>query len=606
MAFIPNLDTKSFRDFAKATKCVLADGWRDNRGQFAVLALISAGIAVMPYALNGGEALLVNHLVSAYGARAFGYTLMGFILLVGALIMTREALSAFSQHYGLLSRLRRLQYYELKFNEKLGSLDVATHESPEFRNTLQVVNEHGSAHAVTAFFSSVLMITGSVIGVVTATSIVLLADWRIFLLIVACSLPRFFVEAKSGERTWSIFGSRSAERRQYIETTRHMDTALGVRDLQLFQTVGYFRKRQKELLDRFYGEQRDAEKKRFNASLLSEFVLAAAISIATVMLVGKVIAGSLQIGSFMFVLGAIVGLQDAVAGFFLLIASLLTDSRYVASFFDIMQRERTVKLPAPGVSIPDTGAPRIEFRNVSFSYPRSPDQMVLQDFSLVIEPGERIAFVGVNGAGKSTLMKLLCRFYDPTSGSILVNGTDLREVDLQSWYRCLGILMQDFQTYHLPAGDVIALGRVGVDDSNRVVDAAKQAHAHDFIQAWPDGYRHQIGSEFEGGTDPSGGQEQMLALARTLFRKALVTILDEPTAHVDAQAEQEIFEQLEASTGACRTLIFIAHRFSTVRKAHRICVIEDGHATEVGTHEELLANNKTYAALFRVQAEGYK
>jgi len=605
MKFITKLDTESFRDLLGASRHVLADAWRDGRLQFAVLAFIAVGMATMPYITNGIEALLLNALAIVYHSHQATTYLWQLLAATALVFFCREGLFAFMHHYQVRTRTARQQNYDLRFFQKLAELDVATHENGKFRDQLQVVQEHGSSFAVAGFFNSLVGIVSSLISVITAASIVLITDWRLFMLILVSSAPRFYIEARYGESLWNIYQSQSEDRRLYVEVTRHMETKEGVRELHLFQTIPYFVQRQRQLLENFLGAQQKKEKDRFRAALVAEWLLVIAIAISLYVLVEHVVGGLLQIGTFTFIFAAIVGFQDAVAGFFGAVASQISESRTVASFFDILSRERAVALPKEGVRLTCAKAPRIEFRNVTFAYPRKPDVIVLQNFSLTIESGERIAIVGVNGAGKSTMMKLLCRIYDPTSGSIFIDGVDLRDVDLDSWYNCIGILLQEYETYRFPVDDSIALGRLGNRSEDAIVNAAKRAQADAFITEWSDGYRHQIGSEFSNGTDPSGGQLQLLALARTLYRDASVTILDEPTAHVDAEAERIIFEQLDM-TSAFQTLIFISHRFSTVRRANRVCVIEHGSVSELGTHEELLAHDGTYAHLFRLQAEGYR
>ena len=242
-----------------------------------------------------------------------------------------------------------------------------------------------------------------------------------------------------------------------------------------------------------------------------------------------------------------------------------------------------------------------------FNYPMKPEENILENFSLTIESGERLALVGLNGAGKSTLIKLLCRFYDPVKGAVLINGTDLREINLNDWYSNLALLAQHFDTYQFKAWENIALGRLnGERNQQKIECSARRAQADSFIERWKNRYDQQIGVEFDGGIDLSGGQRQKLALARTLYRNAFVTILDEPTAHVDADSEQRIFEQLNSELDKTQSLILISHRFSTVRNADRICVIENGRVAELGSHEALLAERGIYAHLFEQQAKGYR
>jgi ABC-type multidrug transport system fused ATPase/permease subunit len=218
-----------------------------------------------------------------------------------------------------------------------------------------------------------------------------------------------------------------------------------------------------------------------------------------------------------------------------------------------------------------------------------------------------LALVGINGADKSTFIKLLCRFYDPTEGRILIDGVDLREIDLNSWYKYVALLSQDYVTYKFLVKDLIHLGKDDAStDQEKICDAAIKSDADEFIKKWEKTYDQQIGVEFDGGVDPSRGQKQKLSLARALFRNAFVTILDEPTASVDATAERQIFEQLEKNMSEEKTLILISHRFATVRNADKIAVINDQNVKEYGTHSQLIRKNGIYKKLYTAQAAGYK
>ncbi len=218
----------------------------------------------------------------------------------------------------------------------------------------------------------------------------------------------------------------------------------------------------------------------------------------------------------------------------------------------------------------------------------------------------KMAMVGVNGAGKSTFIKLLLRFYDPTEGRILIGGHDLRDVKLESWYEHIGALFQDYPNYRFKVNEAIASSTPDIPYASKVIDSAQRSGSSDFIEAnWEHKYEQQLGREFTDGVEPSGGQWQKLALARAFYRDANVLILDEPTAAVDAEAEAKIFERLE-QLPKNKTVFLISHRFSTVRHADEIVIIENGQITEQGSHEALLKKRSTYARLFKIQAKGYK
>jgi ATP-binding cassette, subfamily B, bacterial len=250
--------------------------------------------------------------------------------------------------------------------------------------------------------------------------------------------------------------------------------------------------------------------------------------------------------------------------------------------------------------------PRIEFEHVSFSYPGNKRQ-VLKDVSLVLEPGEDLAIVGANGAGKTTLVKLLLRLYDPSKGRILINGQDLRELDLMTWYRQIGALFQDFNRYDaLSVKDNIVMGRVDAPArKERLEKAAHEAGTDRFIKGYVAGYEQILNRSYKNGIEPSGGQWQRIALARAFYRQAQVLILDEPTSAIDAKGEFEVFRKI-AATQKRKTTIIISHRFSTVRNANKIVVLEHGTITESGSHQELVALRGRYHELFELQAAGYR
>jgi ATP-binding cassette subfamily B protein len=282
-------------------------------------------------------------------------------------------------------------------------------------------------------------------------------------------------------------------------------------------------------------------------------------------------------------------------------------SLYVNDYFELLAlKPRLPENPHPVAVAPAGPPPRIEFDNVTFHYPGSKHN-VLSGVSFTLEPGAGLAVVGANGAGKTTLIKLLLRLYDPTTGRILVDGVDLREVDAASWYRRIGALFQDFNRYDsLSVRDNIALGRPEARATlEEVKAAAAEAGSDAFIEEYPQAYNQILNRSYQDGIEPSGGQWQRIALARAFYRNADILILDEPTSAIDAKGEFEIFEQIAASQRDKSTII-ISHRFSTVRNADTIIVLEDGRITERGTHDELVKLRGRYHELFELQASGYR
>jgi ATP-binding cassette subfamily B protein len=355
----------------------------------------------------------------------------------------------------------------------------------------------------------------------------------------------------------------------------------------------------------FDDKQRKLETNAFRWKMVSNvasMIFQAAIYVWVIWLVTH---GHIRIGTMTFLVNSLGRFQGALTGFFGNLAYQFEWSLYAKDIFRMLDTESTIDMSKGTLGVATEEPPKIEFRNVSFAYPKT-ENLILKNINLTISPGERLAIVGLNGAGKTTLIKLLMRFYDPTDGEILVNGIDLKRLDLEAWWHCVAALFQDYSLYNFPIREVISLGRSdGKGYLTKVVRSAKVVNAHSFITNFEKRYNQMVGKEFDGGVELSKGQNQKIALARSIYRDPLLMILDEPTASIDASAEAQIFEQLEAKAEGC-TQIMISHRFSTVRRSDKICVLENGTITELGSHEELMTNNKTYAELFRLQAKGYE
>jgi len=287
------------------------------------------------------------------------------------------------------------------------------------------------------------------------------------------------------------------------------------------------------------------------------------------------------------------------------VSSIYENNLFMSNFFEYLAMTPQLAIAAQPKVLPAILRDGIEFREVGFRYPDN-DAWALRGVNLTIRPGEKIALVGHNGAGKTTLIKLLSRLYDPTEGAILIDGIDVREVDPLVLRQKIGVIFQDFVRYHVPARENIGFGQIeAVADLERIIDSARKSGADTIIDGLPDHYETMLGRWFHGGHELSLGQWQKIALARAFMRDAEILVLDEPTASVDAQSEYEIFRHFQELT-AGKMAILISHRFSTVRMADRIAVIEGGAISEIGSHQELVDRAGTYARLFSMQAEGYR
>ena len=306
----------------------------------------------------------------------------------------------------------------------------------------------------------------------------------------------------------------------------------------------------------------------------------------------------------MFSVSVVTKFQSSIEQVFDSIGKISEYRKSIGTFIDFLEMEPLVKSGTKKISRDDFQ--KLELKNVSFTYPGS-DKNVIHNMNLVIEKPMNLAIVGLNGAGKTTLLKLITRVYDPTEGEILVNGVNLKEYDLDDWKSCMGILLQEYSLYaEETIAENIMLGDVTKHDMDLVIQSAQQTTADVFIQELPEKYEQRVGTEFRGGVELSKGQKQKLALARVLYRNAPIIILDEPTAAIDALSEDTIFKSLRENH-TDQTRIIISHKFSNVRDADNIILIEHGAIIEQGSHDQLMnIDNGRYKELFELQAEGYK
>ena len=286
-------------------------------------------------------------------------------------------------------------------------------------------------------------------------------------------------------------------------------------------------------------------------------------------------------------------------------SQVASQALYLDDLFSFFEIEPEIKSPANPVAIPKPISRGFVFENVGFQYPDA-ERWAVRHLDFELRAGEVLALVGENGAGKTTLVKLLARLYDPDEGRILLDGIDLRDYDIDELRANIGVIFQDFVRYHLSAGENIGVGQIdAMDDQLRIREAARRAMADEVIDSLPNGYDQLIGRRFKSGVDLSGGQWQKIAIARAYMRDAQVMILDEPTAALDARSEFEVFQRFKELSDK-RTAVLISHRFSSVRMADRILVLNEGRLEASGTHEQLLAQGGRYAELFELQASGYR
>ena len=487
--------------------------------------------------------------------------------------------------------------------QKALEMSLPQFEDSDFYDRLTRARREASVRPLSLVMRLFGLVQNAVSLVSYAAILLAFSPWAVLLLILG-GLPAFVGEAKFSGEAFRLFRWRTPETRQqaYLETLIARED--NAKEVQLFNLGPLFLQRYREIFARLFAEDKALTWKRNFWGLLLGIVSVVTLYLAFAWTVLETVNGVLTLGGMTLYLLVFKQGQSAVAASLAAIGGMVEDNLYLSTLYELLA------LPTPppsGTQLqgPDPGD-GVRFEHVSFRYPDAQDD-ALKDISLHIRPGHTLALVGANGSGKTTLIKLLTRLYEPTAGRILLEGLDLREWQPDALRRKIGVIFQDFARYQLQVGENVGAGDVtAFADEKRWQQAAHTGMADTFIESLPDGYHTQLGKWFKDGRELSGGQWQRVALARAFMRQdAQILVLDEPTSAMDAEAEAEIFARLkEAAEG--RMAVLISHRFSTVRMADHIVVLERGQVVEEGSHAELVAEGGVYARLFALQARGYR
>ena len=505
-------------------------------------------------------------------------------------------------YFDYLFRYKVQNEINRRFYDKLSNLDIAHLEDPKTQNLVSKVRDTMTWRPPD-FLRMFSYFFGSIAGYMAAFFILLPFGWWIPLVITVVTLPRLYLRAKYGTIQWSIYGSGAPQVRRLWYLTWLLSTPEAIREMRIFQSHKALLTRLKEIQEYLFTLNKKPLDDYLRQLTLPPILEIVVLFIIAYLQLPHVLAGIVTIGSFTLLINMIDQLNGSVANAVINFGEMYEHNLYVDDYFKILALPALIKEIENPIIIKNDVPPSIEFKNVSFQYPGGP--LVLKDISFVIDSGESVALVGANGAGKSTIIKLICRFYDVTDGEILIDGVNIKNIKLASWYKCMGTLFQDFVHYYLTVKDNILLGDPNKLDEKLMKEAARKAGALEFIEKLPKGFDQNLGREYEEGEELSIGQWQKLAIARAFYQSPPLLILDEPTSAIDAESEYEIFNNLEKAYKP-KTLSLVSHRFSPVRNANRILVIENGEIIEKGTHKELLKLDKKYARMFNVQAEGYK
>ena len=599
--------------------------WETHRGYTAAIVSLRVVRAFLPLATLWLGKLIVDAVVrSAQSGQPEWRRLATLVALELGVVALGELLARSGALLESLLGDLFSNRMSVRLMEHAAELDLQHFEDPAFYDRLERARRQTVGRI--ALLSQLLGLGQSTLTLLTLVGTLLAFSPLLFLLLVAAVLPSFLGETHFAALGYSLLYSWTPERRKldYYRLLAASDKT--AKEVKLFGLSAYLIDRYRALADDFYLANRALAIRRGVVGMALSLVSTLGYYAAYATIIYRVVLGRLTLGDLTLLSGTFSRSRDLIQGMLLSTSDLYEQALFLEDLFIFFGMRPRIERPADPAPFPRPIRRGFEFRDVWFRYPEGGTGngeggtgvddddaagWVLRGVSFHVAPGERLALVGENGAGKTTLTKLITRLYDPTRGEILLDGRPLRDYDPAELHANAGVIFQDFVRYDMAAEENIAVGRIAalVSDPEgsraAIEDAAHRSLAAGVIEELPERYRTMLGRRFEGGVDLSGGQWQKVALGRAYMRDAQLLILDEPTAALDARAEFVVFERFAELTEG-KMAILISHRFSTVRMADRILVLEHGQVLEEGTHESLVAAGGRYAELFALQAAGYR
>jgi ATP-binding cassette subfamily B protein len=593
--------------------------WQTSRPLSIALGVLRLVRSFIPVTALWVGKLIVDTVVESLSGAPDWERLWTYVAIELGIVILGEVLARASQLVESLLGDLFSNRMSVRLMRHAATLDLAQFEDPEFYDHLERARRQ-----TTARLGLLAQLFGMVQDFITlatlAGALVAFNPWLVLLLVFAI-VPGFLGETHFAALGYSLLFRRTPERRQldYLRYVGASDET--AKEVQMFGLAGWLADRYDALADRFYRENRELAIKRAVVGSVLALLGTLGYYGAYVLILLDTVSGAITVGSLTFLAASFARSRDLVQRIFSSATDTLEQALYLRDLFAFFEMKPGIASPENPRPVPQPVRRGFVFENVGFRYPGS-ERWAVRNLDFEIGPGERLALVGENGAGKTTITKLLARLYDPTEGRVLLDGVDLREYDLQDLRASIGVIFQDFVRFDMRFDENVGVGRINearehldsvslppADEGDTAVPERMRSSVEDslagsLLPRLPRGWYQMLGRRFEGGVDLSGGEWQKIALARAYMRDAQLLILDEPTAALDARAEYEVFQRFsELMRG--RMAVLISHRFSTVRMADRIIVLQGGRITESGTHDELVQANGLYAELFFMQAAGY-
>ena len=563
--------------------------------------MISA--AMPPIAVYLG-AVLVNRIAEARLQALQWRDVLPIIIGLWVATGVQRAIGAY-MGYGRNLFVRRVQLEaERRLLEQASKVDLGHFDNSDWHDRLARAKRDVSWRPGDLTWS-VLGLSGNIVTIVLMAGLLASLHWVLVALALLAAILSLVLERRVTARLYEFFYKETPEEREREYLGDLLVQPRTTKEIRAYVLADYLLGRHRDRSEELYRQRELMYRSGTRISMLTGFVTGTALALAYLFVAIEGVAGSIDPGGVVLVIGAFTSVSGTLGNISSTFVAVDQHTTFLEDYFSFLAVGRLIPVPAQPREVPKSFDAGIEFDELTFTYPGGTEPAV-QNLSLHIRGGELIALVGENGAGKSTLIKLLLRFYDPSHGAIRAGGADLRELDPEAWRSRIGVLFQDYASYEFSVRENVQMGRPGIiADDRKVLSALEDARSDWLLKKMPKGLDAKVGRLFEGGHDLSGGEWQRLALARIMYRDADIWILDEPTSSLDPEAEAAIFAELKDMLRG-RIGIVISHRFSTVRIADRIAVIEDGKVSELGTHEELVNAGGRYAHLFELQAAGYR
>ncbi|RCW93714.1 ABC transporter ATP-binding protein [Winogradskyella arenosi] len=577
--------------------------WKVNKGLFLLSAFCRLIGALLPVVILWIGKLIVDEIILQISLdNPDYYTLWTYVGAEFALVILSDLISrAISLTDGLLGDEYNITS-SVSIIKKTNQINISLLEDSEFYDKLERARTQTNGRV--GLMSNVLAQVQSGISITTLVAGLIYFEPYLIILLVLSIIPSFINEVRFSQQQYSLARSWTSERREldYLRFIGANDKT--AKEIKLFGLTDFIVNRFQNLSEEYYELNKTLAIKRSALGFLFNVLGSISYYGAYVFIIYRVLSGAITLGELTFLSGSFNRLMKNLQDFFSRFTKISESALYLKDYFDFIDislRSETQE----NLSLPKKIKTGFEFKDVRFAYPNSENE-ILKGISFTLKAGEKLAFVGQNGAGKTTLIKLLLRFYEPTAGEILLDGVNINRYNIAEYQEYFGVIFQDFFRYEFTVKENIAIGDIDeLENQVKIENAAELSLANSVVSELKKGYNQQLGKRFYNGQELSGGQWQKVALARAYMKNAEVMVLDEPTSALDARAESEVFDRFIGLTEG-KTSIIISHRFSTVRQADRILVLEQGSALEIGTHEELMENQKLYAELFTLQAEGYQ